>query len=207
MTNIYDELRSALHSVWHRRWLALGVAWGVALLGWLVVAMVPNTYESKARIYVQLDDILAQQIGIGAGDRKQGIERVRQTLTSAINLEKVIRGTAIGAQITSPKAMENAVLSLGRKVKVESDQENLFVITANYGDSGNSDAANAKIAQSITQKLIDIFREENLAGNRGEMSNSLTFLDGQLAQRQKELETAEQKRLGFEAQNPNLAGF
>ena len=206
MTNIYDELRSALHSVWHRRWLALGVAWGVALLGWLVVAMVPNTYESKARIYVQLDDILAQQIGIGAGDRKQGIERVRQTLTSAINLEKVIRGTAIGAQITSPKAMENAVLSLGRKVKVESDQENLFVITANYGDSGNSDAANAKIAQSITQKLIDIFREENLAGNRGEMSNSLTFLDGQLAQRQKELETAEQKRLGFEAQNPNLAG-
>ena len=206
MTNIYDELRSALYSVWHRRWLALAVAWGFALLGWLVVAMVPNTYESKARIYVQMDDILAEQIGIGAGDRKQGIERVRQTLTSAINLEKVIRGTAIGAQITSPKDMENAVLALGRKVKVESDQENLFIITATYGDGSNSDAANAKIAQSITQKLIDIFREENLAGNRGEMSNSLTFLDGQLAQRQKELETAEQKRLAFEAQNPSLAG-
>ncbi len=206
MTNIYDELRSALYSVWHRRWLALGVAWGICLLGWLVVAVVPNSYESKARIYIQLDDVLSEQMGLGHGDRKNDIDRVRQTLTSAVNLEKVIRGTPIGADITSPKAMESAVLSLGKKVKVESDQENLFEITASYGDGSNSDAVNAKIAQAVVQKLIDIFREENLAGNRGEMSTSLTFLDQQLAQRQKELETAERKRLAFEAQNPSLAG-
>jgi len=53
MTNIFDELRAALFSVWHRRWLALAVAWGLCLLGWLAVAMVPNSYESKARIFVQ----------------------------------------------------------------------------------------------------------------------------------------------------------
>ena len=206
MTNIYDELRSALYSVWHRRWLALGVAWGVCLLGWLVVAVVPNSYESKARIYIQLDDVLSEQMGLGHGDRKHDIDRVRQTLTSAVNLEKVVRGTPIGADIADPKAMENAVLSLGKKVKVESDEENLFAITASYGDGSISDAANAKIAQAVVQKLIDIFREENLAGNRGEMSNSLTFLDQQLAQRQKELESAEQKRSAIEARNPSLAG-
>ncbi len=206
MTNIYDELRSAIYSVWHRRWLALAVAWAVCLLGWLVVAMVPNTYESKARIYIQLDDVLSEQMGLGHGDRKNNIDRVRQTLTSAVNLEKVIRGTPIGAGITNPKSMEGAVLSLGKKVKVESDEENLFEITASYGDGANSDASNAKVAQAIVQKLIDIFREENLAGNRGEMSNSLTFLDQQLAQRQKELEAAELKRRAFEAQNPSLAG-
>ena len=206
MTNIYDELRSALYSVWHRRWLALGVAWSLCLLGWLVVAMVPNSYESKARIYVRLDDVLSQQMGLGHSDRKHDIDRVRQTLTSAINLEKVIRGTPIGADIANPKDMENAVLSLGKRVKVESDEENLFEITASYGNGSNSDAANAKIAQAVVQKLIDIFREENLAGNRGEMSTSLTFLDQQLGQRQKELESAEQKRLAIEAQNPSLAG-
>jgi polysaccharide chain length determinant protein (PEP-CTERM system associated) len=206
MTNIYDELRSAIYSLWHRRWLALGVAWGLCLLGWLVVAMVPNSYESKARIYVQLDDVLSEQMGLGHGDRKHDIDRVRQTLTSAVNLEKVIRGTPIGADITNPKDMEAAVLSLGKKVKVESDEENLFEITASYGDGASSDAANAKIAQAVVQKLIDIFREENLAGNRGEMSSSLAFLDQQLAQRQNDLETAEQKRLAFEAKNPSLAG-
>ena len=206
MTNIFDELRSALYSIWQRRWTALGVAWGVALLGWLVLAMIPNSYESRARIYVQLDDMLAQQIGIGQGDRKQGVDRVRQTLTSAVNLEKVIRSTPIGADITTPKQMESAVLGLAKQIKVESSQENLFIITASYANGSKSDAENAKIAQLIVQKMIDIFREENLAGNRGEMSTSLNFMDQQLAQRQKELATAEQKRMQFESQNPSLAG-
>lgn len=205
MSNIYDELRSALYSVWHRRWLAMAVAWLVCLLGWLVVAMVPNSYESRARIFVQLDDVLADVTGVPSSS-KRDIDRVRQTLTSALNLEKVIRGTAIGDEITTPSEMEATVLGLAKKIKVESTQDNLFEITASYGDGGNSDAANAKIAQAIVQKLIDIFREENLAGNRGEMNQSLDFMDQQLADRQKELEAAEQKRLAFEAANPALAG-
>lgn len=204
MNNIYDEIRSAIYSVWHRRWLALGVAWGVCLLGWLLVGLIPNSYESKARIYVKLEDVLSDVTGVPTSN-KRDIERVQQTLTSAVNLEKVIRGTPIGAEITDPKQMEGAVLSLGKRIKIESTKENLFEITVTYGDGGNSDAANAKIAQAIAQKLIDIFREENLAGNRGEMSTSLEFMDQQLAQRQKELEAAEQKRLAFEAANPSLA--
>ncbi len=96
MNSIYEELRTALHSVWHRRWIALLVAWAICMLGWLVVAMVPNCYESRARIFVQLDDALAEQIGIGMGDRKRDIDRVRQTLTSAVNMEKVVRATRHG---------------------------------------------------------------------------------------------------------------
>jgi uncharacterized protein involved in exopolysaccharide biosynthesis len=94
----------ALHSVWHRRWLALAVAWGVCLLGWLVVAMIPNSYESKARIFVQLDDALAEQVGIQVADRKRDIERIRQTLTSAVNLEKVVRSTRLGEKRPSSSA-------------------------------------------------------------------------------------------------------
>ncbi len=204
MNSIYDELRAALYSIWHRRWLALAVAWGVCLLGWLIVALVPNSYESKARLYVQLDDALSEVTGVGVGDRKRDIDRVQQTLTSAVNLEKVIRSTAIGEEVTTPKQMEVAILGLAKKVKVENVKDSLFEIKAEYGDGARSDAENAKIASDIVQKLIDIFREENLAGNRGEMSQSLEFMNQQLADRQKELEGAEQKRLIFEAANPDL---
>ncbi|MFC0589093.1 XrtA system polysaccharide chain length determinant [Novosphingobium aquiterrae] len=205
MNSIFDEARAAVFSVWHRRWLALAVAWGICMVGWLLVAMIPNNYESRARIFVQLDDVLADVTGVPS-DGKRDIDRVRQTLTSAVNLEKVIRGTSLGNDITTPKAMENTILSLAKTVKVESQQENLFEITARYGDGVHSDAENAKLAQDIVQKMIDIFREENLAGNRGEMTTSLDFMNQQLAVRQKELETAEQKRLAFEAQNPDAAG-
>ena len=49
MNGLYDELRIAVHSVWNRRWLALAIAWGVCLLGWLVVSLIPASYESSAR--------------------------------------------------------------------------------------------------------------------------------------------------------------
>lgn len=205
MNGLVDELRAALFSVWHRRWLALAVAWGVCLLGWLAVATVPNSYESKARIFVQLDDPLAEQIGIGSGDRRRDIERVRQTLTSAVNLEKVVRATALGEGITTPKQMEQMVLGLGKAVKVVSQQDNLFEITAVSTDGNISDAESARLAQDIVQKMIDIFREENLAGGRGEMTDTIAFLNQQLADRQKQLEEAEQRRLAFEAKYPELS--
>lgn len=205
MNGILDEARAALFSVWHRRWLALAVAWGVCLLGWLALATVPNSYESKARIFVQLDDPLAEQIGIGVGDRKRDIDRVRQTLTSAINLEKVVRSTRLGDSVVTPKQMEAKVLALGKSVKVVSQQDNLFEITGTSTDSGMSDAESAKLAQDVVQKMIDIFREENLAGGRGQMTETLEFMNQQLSDRQKQLESAEQRRLAFEAKYPEQA--
>lgn len=206
MGSLFDELRAALHSVWHRKWLVLAVAWGVCLLGWLAIAFIPNTYESRTRIFVQLDDVLAQQIGIGSGARENDIQRVRQTLTSAVNLEKVIRSTRLGEEVTNPGQMEQAVAGLAKKIKIVSQQDNLFEITAESGRSDLSDAENARLARDIVQKMLDIFREENLAGGRGEMQETLTFLDQQLQQRQTELEAAEQRRLTFEAANPEMIG-
>ncbi|HKT85376.1 MAG TPA: XrtA system polysaccharide chain length determinant [Novosphingobium sp.] len=205
MTSLYEELLAAIHSVWHRRWIALGIAWGICLLGWLAVAMIPNSYESRARIFIQLDDALAEQVGIGVADKKRDIERIRQTLTSAVNLEKVVRATRIGDTIESPRQMEAAVLKLADDVKIISQQDNLFEIVATTSYSSFSDAENARLAQDIAQKLIDIFREENLSGNRGEMVETLEFVSQQLAQREKQLEQAEQQRTAFEAQHPEFA--
>ena len=204
MGNLYEEIRIAIHGVWQRRWIALGIAWLVCMAGWLAVAMVPNSYESKARIFVQTDDVLANQIGIGSADRRRDIERVRQTLTSSVNLEKVVRATRLGDNVTTDDQMEAMVASLAESIKVLSQQDNLFEITAVSGGGGLSDVDNAKLAQDIVQKMIDIFREENLAGGRGQMTDTLSFLDQQLAARQKELEAAEQKRQEFEAKNADF---
>ncbi|EIZ80381.1 lipopolysaccharide biosynthesis [Novosphingobium sp. Rr 2-17] len=205
MTNLYEELLSALHSVWHRRWIALAIAWGICIVGWLAIALIPNSYESHARIFIQLDDALAEQVGIGVADKKRDIERIRQTLTSAVNLEKVVRATRLGDTIQNPKQMEAATLKLGDNVRVISQQDNLFEITATANNSSFSDAENAQLAQQVAQKLIDIFREENMSGSSGDMVETLDFVNGQLRAREKELELAETKRSAFEAAHPEMA--
>ena len=51
MGGLVDQIRAGLYTVWNRRWIALGVAWVVCLAGWLAVWMIPNKYESHARIF------------------------------------------------------------------------------------------------------------------------------------------------------------
>lgn len=205
MQDVVDDLRSALHRIWNRRWIALAVAWGVCLIGWLIVALVPNSYESRARIYVELDDVLSQQLDISGGGQ-QAITRVRQTLTSAINLEKVIRSTSLGDEVQTDLDMQTAIAKLEENVSVRSEQDNLFEITATIGLARLTDAENAKLSQQVVQQMIDLFKDQNIAGNRGEVAKTIVFLDQQLEDRKRELEAAEQKRLVFEAQHPDLIG-
>lgn len=205
MNEVFEEVRAALYSAWARKWLVLGVAWGVCLAGWLVVAMIPNSYESKAKIFVQLDDILTKQTGI-AGSDKSDIQRVRQTLASAATLEKVIRSTKLGEGITTPQQMEREISGLAQAVSVRSEEDNLFEIEAKIGKGHFSDAENARLAQEVVQKLLDIFREENIAGNRGEVADAVAVLDQQLQERARDLESAEAKLTAFEAEHPELAG-
>lgn len=201
MNGLYEEFRIAVHSVWQRRWLAMGIAWGVCVLGWLAVALIPNTYESQAKLFVQTKAILPDNTGISAVERQKQIDTVEQTLTSAANLEKVVRGTDLGKGLVTPREIEGAVGGLRTAIKIKSEQDNLFEISATMSAGDRSDGEAATLARDIVQKLIDIFVEENLAGGRGETSDTLRFLDEQLAKRQKELEIAEQKRVRFETEN------
>ena len=198
-SGLYDEFRAALHAVWIRRWTALALAWGICLLGWLVVSQIPNQYESRARVFVQLRNVLPTQNGVTQAEQTKAVDRIRQTLTSAVNLQKVVRGTDIANTVSSDRDVADRVAALQKAIKITSTQDNLFEISATIANAGASDAANAKLARQVVQKLIDIFVEDNLSNNRDETSQSLQFLDGQLAARQRQLQDAEAKRAEFQA--------
>lgn len=196
MNGLYDEIRIAVHSVWNRRWLALAIAWGVCLLGWLGVAMIPNSYESKARMQVQTQSILSNQVGISAADQRRSIQQLEQTLTSSSNLEKVVRGTELGGSVASDREMASKIDGLRLKIEVKAEQDNFFAISVKQ--------PSPKLARDVVQKLIDVAEEDNIAGDRKQTGQSLRFLDAQIEARQVELQEAEGKRVEFETKNLGL---
>ncbi|WP_417612064.1 XrtA system polysaccharide chain length determinant [Parasphingorhabdus sp.] len=204
MNGLYDEFKIAVYSVWNRRWLALAVAWALCLLGWLVVALIPNVYESKARISAEMQSILSDKVGVDARERKKNMERVQETLASTINLEKVVRGTALNQSVSTDRELASKVEMLRKSIEIKSEKDNLFEITAKSSATNLSDAENAVLARDIVQKMIDIFVEENLSGDRVETSQTIKFLDAQLAEREKDLQELEQKRVQFETENLGL---
>jgi polysaccharide chain length determinant protein (PEP-CTERM system associated) len=198
MDGLYEQIRIALHQVWLRRWLALGTACGLCLAGWLAVALIPNSYESKARVFVQMQSILPSQAGLDPADQQSNLIQIRQTLTSTANLEKVVRRTDLNLLVASNRDLAAQVAKLRETIKITLQQDNLFEISATASVSGFSNAQNAKLAAGIVQNLLDLFVEGNLAGDRNEVTQTLAFIDEELRRREGDLQQAEERRVEFE---------
>lgn len=205
MAGLYDELLILLHGIWTRRWLALGVAWGVCLVGWLGVALVPNAYESKARVYVNTQSLLQDKVGITQVQSQQELDRVRQTLASTANLERVVKETDLNRTVNGPRDLAAKITKLREGITVMAQLDpSMIDISAKSADASLSDGTNARIAQQVVQKLVQIFQETNLSSDRVETKQSLAFLDQQLAERGRQLATAEQRRVEFEQRYAGL---
>ena len=198
MDGLYDQLRIALHSVWRQRWWALGVAWGICLLGWLVISLIPNSYEAKARIYVENADVLPSAMGNVPVGKSNDLALLRQTLVSTNSLEKVVRRTDLNGQVASEKDLAAQVAALRTSIKVLAQPDDVFEITATSAVAGFSNAQNARTAAAIVQTLIDAFVEENVAGGKAQAGQTLGFIDEELKRREVELRAAEQRRVDFE---------
>ncbi|UKK85684.1 chain-length determining protein [Sphingopyxis sp. BSN-002] len=202
MNGLYDEFRVALHSVWTRRWLVLAVAWAICIAGWLAVASIPNRYDSRARLLVDVNQILPDDAGGGGGG--QQLDQIRETLTSARNLEKVAATTGLIGPDAGEREKAGAVAMLQKNIKVVPQQQNIFEITASVAVGSLSDADNAKLASGVLDSLITVFRDDQLRGGRMDAREGLKFLDAQIADREKALREIEARRAQFEAQNIGL---
>lgn len=198
MDGLYDQFRIALHQVWRRRWLAMAVAWGVAILGWLVIALIPSSYEAKARLFVQAQSILPTQIGITPDERQNQLLRLKQTITSNENLVAVVRRTDLNSLVANERDMSSVVSALRQRITITAQPDGALEIKASSNISGFSNGQNARTAAATVQGLIDRFVEQNLSGDRRETGQSLRFLDEELRRREVALQQAEQRRLEFE---------
>jgi polysaccharide chain length determinant protein (PEP-CTERM system associated) len=205
MDGLYEQFRIALHQVWQRRWLAVAVAWGLCLVGWLVIALIPNSYESKARVFVQMRQIIPSQTGYTPPvDRQAELLRVQQTMLSARNLERVVRRTELNSQVASERDLAREVEKLRQNIKIQGQLDGTIEIVGTSSVTGFSNAQNARTSTAIVQGLLDTFAEEYLAADRAETGQSLTFLDEELRRREGQLREAEQRRVEFEQRTMGL---
>ena len=67
MDSLRILVQQYLRAAWRRRWMGVIVAWLVCGVGWVGVYLIPNQFESSARLYVDADAILTPLLrGIAA---------------------------------------------------------------------------------------------------------------------------------------------
>lgn len=196
MDGLYENFRIALHQVWQRRWLALSVAWVIAACGWLAVTFIPNSYEAKAKVFAQINQVLPSDANGAAQDQQGNLLRLKQTLTSNENLTRVVRQTDLNALATDDASLNSVLGALREKIKITAAPDNIFEISATTSFGGLSNAQNARASAAVVEQLVQLFQGGTLTGEQ--TAQSLTFLDEELARRETALKEAEQRRVDFE---------
>lgn len=199
MNSLYEQARIAVHDVWRRRWVALGVTQGVCMLGWLALTFIPNGYQSKARVLFDAQSQIPSAT-VMPTDRQSDLLRVRQSVTSGANLEKVVRGSDLGTLVSNDDDMAQRIgeLRAGLNVTPALDNPNLFEISATASFGGLSDAQNARVAQATVTTLLDLLMSDGVAGDRATTGKTLGLLDDELKRLEVRLQDAEQRRVDFE---------
>jgi polysaccharide chain length determinant protein (PEP-CTERM system associated) len=199
VNEIFDLLMHYLNAIWKRRWVVLFGAWAVAIPGWIVVAMVPNVYQSSSRVYIDTSSILQPLLkGIAVqSDLAAQVSLMKQTLLSRPNLEAVARKTDYDLSVKTDADMEALLVSLQTRTTILSSKQDVFLIT--FED------ANAQRAHDVVQALLSIFVESNLGRSRKDLDTAEEFIDQQIAEYEARLEEAEGKLARFKQNNINVS--
>lgn len=207
MQELIEKLRTELKGVWRFRRYALAAAWGVCLLGWLVVLVLPETYESRARVNVDTRTALRPLLqGIAVEpDVESQLNLVRQTLLGRANLEKVAR--QVGLDVTARTAAERDALLTDLTSRIEIGLEaptvrdpripnTLYRIT--YRDNTREKAL------AVVDVLLNLFVEGTMGSERSGTASAQKFLREQLADYDRRLAEAETRLADFKKQNVGL---
>ena len=199
-----EELLDQLRGAWRFKWVALFVAWGVAIALWTVIFLIPNTYEAKARVFVDTGTTLSQATrGIGLADNVENqIERVREAILGTPELQKVANGTNL---------MAGALTSAQQQLVIDKLRKNLD-ITGQFAPGRGSaalftitykDPDRARAVQ-VVNTLLNTFVEGTLLDKNQGSQEAVQFLNQQISQYGQKLSATEQKLANFKKRNIGL---
>ncbi len=202
MQEVLAQVFSHLWGVWRHRWLALAVAWVVAIGGWIWVWQLPEAYVASARVYVDTNSLLRPLL---AGltiqpDTQDRIGLLSRTLLSRPNLEKLMRMTDLDLQVTTAKEKDKLLSDLSKAITLSGGQQDKSLYSIAVEDPDRD------TAKRITQALITVFIESSLSGKREDASGSIGFLEDTIKSYEERLIAAETNVANFKQKNIDILG-
>jgi polysaccharide chain length determinant protein (PEP-CTERM system associated) len=190
------RLRTYLTGTWHYRWIGMGIAWAVCVIGWLGVMLVPNQFQAVSMIYVDTDTMMAPLLKdlTVTTDPQQQVSVMLNTLLARPNLEQVVH-------LTNPKA--NSMSSAEMAKQVENLQDNITIkplSTKNLFQLSFTDKDPDK-GLNVAQTLLSIFVDSNIGNKRHDLEGAQSFLDTKVNEYETLVRQAEQRRTAFRQAN------
>jgi polysaccharide chain length determinant protein (PEP-CTERM system associated) len=185
--------------MWRYRWLALGVAWAVALAGWLWVLSLPNQYDATARVYVDTQTTLRPLMAdlTVTKDTLSEVSLVTEALLSQPQLKAVAIETGLETRAKTPEELERLLDSLRRRITI-AKMPGKDIFTIGFRDT------NPEMARDVVQVLLTNFMESSLKNDRTDSAQAQQFIQQQIKLYEQRLDEAEARLADFKKQNVGL---
>jgi polysaccharide chain length determinant protein (PEP-CTERM system associated) len=200
-----DDSKLHLARVLEHKKLASMVFVLSCLVGWVIVACMPNQYETKARIYADTSTILKPLLaGIAIqADSDEKVQIISRTLKSREMLEDIARSSDLYLQYPTETEYEDLLIHLKDSIDiVGSSQNNVYDISYSHKDPIMA----MKIVQLTMKKFVDL----NTGKTRGDAINATDFLEQQISDYRKKLSSSDKELAEFKKENqenlPALGG-
>lgn len=180
--------------------MAVAVAWIVALVGALVVWVVPERHEARARVYVDTQTVLRpMMVGLAfQPDIDQQVRMLGRTLISRPNVERLVNNPAIGLDKLEPGQLDAQIEGLMKSIKVElTGGNNLYAISYRDQDPIR--------ARKLVEVLVGMFMESGLDSKRKDSAEASRFIDEQIKLYETKLTEAENRLKDFKLKNMSVA--
>jgi polysaccharide chain length determinant protein (PEP-CTERM system associated) len=194
MQELLDDLLDYLKGIWIKRRYIIISTWLICPIGWFSVSMMPNVYESQARVYADTQSLLAPLLKGLTVETNSGsqIRLMVKTLLSRPNLERISRMTDLDIRANTPKEYEAIIDNLRNNIiikKTGGRSQNIYTIS--FRDS------NPEIAKNVVQSALTVFIENTLGENRTDSDSAQKFIKDQIKEYENRLSRDEARLTEF----------
>lgn len=199
---IIQKLRQVLKSAWRQWKLAAAVAWVVALAAAVIIPLVPQRFESNARIYVDTQSVLKPLMeGLAyQPDIDQQVRMLARTVISRPNLERLVEQSGIWSAGEVSGDREKILARLMRDIKFAPvTTDNLYAIS--YRDTGQ------ERAQRIVESIVDLFVHASSKDKKRDSEDATRFIVDQIKAHEIKLVEAENRLKDFKVKNFGVSGI
>ncbi len=194
-----DELRNTLllvsmyiKGVWIKKRYIIVASWLICPIGLIVVSMMPDQYQSSAKVFADTRSLLKPLLrGLAVQtDPASEIQVIAKTLLSRPNLEDIAREADLDLAATTPQQYEGLINGLARNIRLKGTaRQNIYTISYNSGDP--------KIAQRVVNVTLTKFVETTLGQSRQDSDSATEFLETQIAEYETRLSGSERRLAEF----------
>jgi succinoglycan biosynthesis transport protein ExoP len=174
--------------VLHRKWLVLSVFLTVTVTTVIVAERLPNIYTSETVILVDPQKVPESYVkATVTGDVRNRLGTLTQQILSATRLQKIIEAFNLYPEERKKLAREDVIARMRGDINVVTggSQQSLDAFRITY--SGKD----PRLVAQVTNQLAALFIDENLKARELQATGTTDFLQQQLNETRKVLETQE----------------